>query len=131
MSDRTDVNHFYLQVSPIHTTKFLVNLAFWLRRMFKIDFQNGGCGGHLRVFIETILASFFYLQVTLIIPSKFRVNCGYDCRLGFSIGMILATFSYFSESIICKLNLSGTPNCSIKSITWIAYGNGIKMTYLQ
>ena len=39
----------------------------------KIDFQDGGHGGHLGFLIGTILA-IFDLQVTLIVPSKFGVN---------------------------------------------------------
>ena len=39
----------------------------------KIDFQDGGHGGHLGFPIGTILA-IFDLQVTLIVPSKFGVN---------------------------------------------------------
>ena len=39
----------------------------------KIDFQDGGHGGHLGFSIRTILA-IFDLQVTTILPSKFEVN---------------------------------------------------------
>ena len=39
----------------------------------KIDFQDGGHGGHLGFPIGTILA-IFDLQVTLMVPSKFGVN---------------------------------------------------------
>ena len=39
----------------------------------KIDFQDGGHGGHLGFPIGTILA-IFDLQVTLMVPSKFWVN---------------------------------------------------------
>ena len=39
----------------------------------KIDFQDGGHGGHLEFPIGTILA-IFDLQVTLMLPSKFGVN---------------------------------------------------------
>ena len=41
--------------------------------MRKIDFQDGGHGGHLGFLIGTILA-IFDLQVTLMLPSKFGVN---------------------------------------------------------
>ena len=72
----------------------------------KIDFQDGGHGGHLGFPIGTILA-IFDLQVTPMLPSKFRVNWpfgsgeeakidfqdgGHGGHLGFSIGMILAIF---------------------------------------
>ena len=39
----------------------------------KIDFQDGGHGGHLGFLIGTILA-IFDLQVTPMLPSKFGVN---------------------------------------------------------
>ena len=39
----------------------------------KIDFQDGGHGGHLGFLIRTILA-IFDLQVTLMLPTKFRVE---------------------------------------------------------
>ena len=39
----------------------------------KIDFQDGGNGGHLGFPIGTILAV-FDLQVTLMLPTKYRVN---------------------------------------------------------
>ena len=72
----------------------------------KIDFQDGGHGGHLGFPIGTILA-IFDLQVTLMLPSKFGVNRpfnsgeeakidfqddGHGGRLGFPIGTILAIF---------------------------------------
>ena len=41
--------------------------------MRKIDFQDGGHGGHLGFPIGTILA-IFDLQVTLMLPTKYRVN---------------------------------------------------------
>ena len=41
--------------------------------MRKIDFQDGGHGGHVGFPIGTILA-IFDLQVTLMLPSKFGVN---------------------------------------------------------
>ena len=70
----------------------------------KIDFQDGGHGGHLGFPIGTILA-IFDLQVTLMVPSKFGVNWPFDSgkkkrkidfqdggHLGFPIGTILAIF---------------------------------------
>ena len=69
----------------------------------KIDFQDGGHGGHLGFPIGTILA-IFDLQVTLMVPSKFGVNWPFGSgeeaknrfqdggHLGFPIGMILAFF---------------------------------------
>ena len=41
--------------------------------MRKIDFQDGGHGGHLGFPISRILA-IFDLQVTLSLPTKYRVN---------------------------------------------------------
>ena len=72
----------------------------------KIDFQDGGHGGHLGFPIGTILA-IFDLQVTLMVPSKFGVNWlsvqekkrkidfqdgSHGGHLGFPIGTILAIF---------------------------------------
>ena len=72
----------------------------------KIDFQDGGHGGHLGFPIGTILA-IYDLQVVLMLPSKFGVNWpfgsgeeekidfqdgGHGGHLGFPIGKILATF---------------------------------------
>ena len=73
----------------------------------KIDFQDGGHGGHLGFPIGTILA-IFDLQVTPMLPSKFEVNWpfgsgeeakidfqdgGHGSHLGFPIGTILAVFN--------------------------------------
>ena len=72
----------------------------------KIDFQDGGHGGHLGFLIETIVA-IFDLQVTLMLPTKFQVNwpfsqgedakidfkdCCYGGHLGFLNGTVLAFF---------------------------------------
>ena len=72
----------------------------------KLDFQEGGHGGHLGFPSGTILA-IFDLQVTPMLPSKFGVNwpfgsgekrkidfkdVGHSAHLGFPIGTILATF---------------------------------------
>ena len=72
----------------------------------KIDFQDGGHGGHLGFPIGMILA-IFDLQVTLMVPSKFGdkwpfgsgeeakkdfQDGGHGGHLGFPIGMILAVF---------------------------------------
>ena len=45
--------------------------------MRKIDFQDGGHGGHLGFPIGSILA-IFDLQVTLMLPIKFGVNWPFD-----------------------------------------------------
>ena len=70
----------------------------------KIDFQDGGHGGHLGFPIGTILA-IFDLQVTLMLPSKILDSTGLSVQekkrkidfhdgghLGFPIGTILAIF---------------------------------------
>ena len=77
-----------------------------LEKKRKIDFQDGGHGGHLGFPIGTILAM-FDLQVTPMLPSKFGVNWpsvqekkrkidfqdgGLSGHLGFRIGKILAIF---------------------------------------
>ena len=73
----------------------------------KIDFQDGGHGGHLGFPIGTILAN-FNLQVTPMLPSKFGVNWpfgsgeeakidfqdgGQGGHLGIPIGTVLAIFN--------------------------------------
>ena len=75
-------------------------------KQFKIDFQDGNCGGHIGFPIRTILA-IFDLQVTLMTLTKFQVNWPFHSgeeaknrfsrwlplsHLGFPIGMILAIF---------------------------------------
>ena len=71
----------------------------------KIDFQDGGHGGHLGFPIGTILA-IFDVQVTLMLPSKFGVKWlfgseevknrfqdgGHGGHLGFPISTILTIF---------------------------------------
>ena len=72
----------------------------------KIDFQDGGHGGHFRFSIGTILA-IFDIQVTPVPPSKFGVDWPFGSgeeakidfqdgshggHLGFPIGTILAIF---------------------------------------
>ena len=42
-------------------------------KKFKIDFQDGNCGGHLGFLIGMILA-IFDLPVTPMLSTKFRVN---------------------------------------------------------
>ena len=64
---------FDLQVNLMLPAKFGVNWPFSSGEEAKIDFQDGGHGGHLGFPIGTILA-IFDLQVTLMLPSKFGVN---------------------------------------------------------
>ena len=64
---------------------FLINLSPWcwlpsfksigllVQKKRKIDFQDGGQGGHLGFPIRTILA-IFDLQVTLMLPTKFQIS---------------------------------------------------------
>ena len=54
-------------------TKVGVNWLLGLGVKRKIDFQDGGHGGHLEFPNGTILA-IFDLQVILMLPSKFGVN---------------------------------------------------------
>ena len=82
------------------------SIGLSVREKRKIDFQDGGHGGHLGFPIGMILA-IFDLQVTLMLPSKFGVNWlsvqekkrkidfqdgGHGGHLGFPIGTILAIF---------------------------------------
>ena len=81
------------------------SIGLSVQKKRKIDFQDGGHGGHLRFPIGTILA-IFDLQVTLMLPSKFEVNWLFGSvqekkrkidfqdggHLGFPIGTILAIF---------------------------------------
>ena len=53
--------------------KFVVNWPLSSGEERKINFQDGGHGGHLGFPIGTIL-TIFDLQVTLMPPSKFGVN---------------------------------------------------------
>ena len=64
---------FDLQATLMLPTKFGVNWPFGAGDEMKIDFQDGGHGGHPGFPIGTILA-IFYLQVTPMLPTKFRVN---------------------------------------------------------
>ena len=64
---------FDLQVTPMLPSKFGVNWPFGSGEEAKIDFQDGGHGGHLGFPIGTILA-IFDLQVTPMLPSKFGVS---------------------------------------------------------
>ena len=54
-------------------SKFDVSWPFGSGEEAKIDFQDGGHGGHHGFPIGTIL-DIFDLQVTPMLPSKYRVN---------------------------------------------------------
>ena len=54
-------------------SKFGVNWPFSSGEKRKIDFQDGGHGGHLGFLIGTILA-IFDIQVIPMLPTKYRVN---------------------------------------------------------
>ena len=54
-------------------TKFGVNWPFCSGEEAKIDFQDGGHGGHLGFLIGMILA-IFVPQVTSMLPTKYRVK---------------------------------------------------------
>ena len=62
---------FYLPVTLILPVK-LESICFSVQK-FKIDFQDGDCGGHIAFPIRINLA-IFNLQVTQILPTKFLVN---------------------------------------------------------
>ena len=64
---------FDLQVTLMLPTKLGINWPFGSGEEEKIDFQDGGNGGHLAYPIGTILAIFD-------LPTKFRVN--WHLRLG-------------------------------------------------
>ena len=78
ISDRNNFSYF---TSTSHTNasyQLPSQMAFrFSRRNKKIDFQNGGHGGHLGFLIEMIF-SFFYLQVTSMLPTKFQVYWPYS-----------------------------------------------------
>ena len=83
----------------------------------KIDFQDGGHGGHLGFPIRTILA-IFDLQFTLMLPTKFRVNwllgLGEEVKkidfqdgrhgghFGFTIGTVLAILDLLSSQLALR-----------------------------
>ena len=61
-------------------------MGFSIKEKFKIDFQDGNCGGHLVFPIGTILA-IFDLQVTSMTFTKFQVNwpfCSGEAKNRFS-----------------------------------------------
>ena len=72
-SDRKILPIFDIQVTLMLLTKFQVNWIFGSGEEAKIDFQDGGHGGHFGFPIETILA-IFDQSVTLMLPIKFEVN---------------------------------------------------------
>ena len=62
--------------------KFGVNWPFGSGEEAKIDFQDGGHGGHLGFLIGMILA-IFDVQVTPMLPTKYRVNLLRGVGVGF------------------------------------------------
>ena len=97
---------FYLQVTLMLPTMFLVNCPFGLgKKKRKMDFQDGSHGCHLGYPIGMILA-ILNLQVPLMLPTKIKVNWQkIDVQdVATSIGMILAIF------FICK-----SPRCFLSS----------------
>ena len=63
---------FDLQVNPMLPTK-LESIGLSVQEKRKVDFQDGGHGGHLGFPIGMTLA-IFDLQVTPMLPTKFGVN---------------------------------------------------------
>ena len=65
---------FLIYKTPRCFLASLESIGLWVQeKKRKIDFQDGGHGGHLGFPIGTILA-IFDLQITLMLPSKFRVK---------------------------------------------------------
>ena len=66
-------------------------------KKFKLDFQDGHCGGHLGFQTEWILA-IFDLQVTMILPTKFPVSwpfgSGDKGQHGFSMATVAAILDF-------------------------------------
>ena len=60
ISDRHDFTYFDLQVTPMLPNKFGVSWPSVQEKKRKIDFQDGGHGGHLGFPIGTILAIFLF-----------------------------------------------------------------------
>ena len=74
ISDQQDFSFFFIYKSPQCFLESLVSIGLSVEeKKRKIDFQDGGHGGHLGFPIGTILA-IFDLKVTLMLPSKFGVN---------------------------------------------------------
>ena len=64
---------FFIYKSPIYCLPSFESVGLSVKdKYFKIDFQDGGNGSHLRFSMETIFT--FNLQVAPILPTKFRVN---------------------------------------------------------
>ena len=72
ISDQHDFS-FFIYKSPRCFLASLESIGLSVQEKRKIDFQDGGHGGHLGFPIETILA-IFDLQVTPMLPTKYRVN---------------------------------------------------------
>ena len=71
ISDRQDFSYFW---STSHPDASLESTGLSVQeKKRKIDFQDGGNGGHLGFPIGTILA-IFDLQVTPMLPTKYQVN---------------------------------------------------------
>ena len=72
ISDRHDFSYFW-STSPWCFLASLESIGLSVQEKRKIDFQDGGHGGHLGFPISMILAT-FDLQITLMLPRKFEVN---------------------------------------------------------
>ena len=71
--DRHDFNYFFINKSPQCFLASLESIGLSVQKKRKIDFQDGGHGGHLGFPIGTNLA-IFDLQVTPMLPTRYRVN---------------------------------------------------------
>ena len=73
ISDWNNFSYFWSTSHPKASYQVSSQLAFWVRKRSKKDFQDGLHGGHLGFRIGKILA-IFDLHVTPMLSSKFGVN---------------------------------------------------------
>ena len=73
---------FLIYKSPQCFLESLESIGLSVQEKRKIDFQDGGHGGHLGFPIGMILA-IFDVQVTPMLPTKYRVNLPRGVGVGF------------------------------------------------
>ena len=72
ISDQNDFSYFFIYKSPRYFLSSFKSTGLSLQeKMFKIDFQDGNCGGHIGFPIRTIY-TIFDLHVTQILPTSFK-----------------------------------------------------------
>ena len=64
-----DILRFYNFIQ-VYSTRARAHISQWFRRMSKIGFQDGSCGGHLRSLIKTILYTFDVKFILLLQPES-------------------------------------------------------------